>query len=63
MADNKLKSTDYWAVTVYRDCEAILTISANSLSGRLLDLADQEAIRSAGKHLLAFVGDRCADET
>lgn len=58
MENDMPKTTYHWAVTVYRNGEEIVTISTNSLSGRDLNPADEEAIRIAGRHLLAFVGER-----
>lgn len=36
--------------------EHVLTIESNCLSGRQLSDVDEEAIRTAAQHLLAFVG-------
>ena len=51
MADN------HWAVTVYRDGEEVVTIEHACLSGRELSSEDEEAIRNAAYHLLAFIGE------
>jgi hypothetical protein len=49
---------DHWVVTVYRNGEPVVTIESNSLSGKSdLDAADEDCIRTAGRHLLAFVGE------
>ena len=46
-----------YAVTVFKDGEAILTVERSMLAGNAdLSDADQDAIRDAGEHLLAFVG-------
>lgn len=52
-----------WSVTVERDGEEIVTIASNHLSGRDLSPEDEETIRTAAKHLLAFVGAKslCED--
>lgn len=50
----------HWAVTVYRGGEPIVTIESNCLSGRDIDPEDEDAIRTAAKHLLAFIGDGSA---
>ena len=48
---------DHWAVTVERSGERVVTIDTNCLSGRELEPDDEEAIREAAHHLLAFIGD------
>jgi hypothetical protein len=50
-------STEHWAVTVERNGEKIVTIESNCLSGRELSAEDEQTIRTAALHLLAFVGD------
>lgn len=46
-----------WSVTVHVDGQPILTISPNELAGKAdLTEADEQAIRDAGEHLLAFIG-------
>jgi hypothetical protein len=54
--------TDHWAVTVTRNGENVVTIESNCLSGRELDPADEDTIRIAARHLLAFVGDNTHGE-
>ena len=49
---------EHWAVTVERSGERIVTIEANCLSGRDLAPGDEETIRTAAHHLLAFIGDQ-----
>jgi hypothetical protein len=52
---------DHWAVTVERNGEQIVTISADHLCGRDLSAEDEETIRIAARHLLAFLGDPALD--
>jgi hypothetical protein len=47
----------HWSVRVERDGEEIVTIASNWLSGRDLSSEDEETIRTAAHHLLAFIGD------
>lgn len=49
--------SDHWAVTVSRNGEEIVTIESECLAGREISEADEEAIRTAAHHLLAFIGD------
>lgn len=46
-----------WSVRVERRGEHVLTIEPGCLSGRELSGDDEEAIRTAARHLLAFIGD------
>jgi len=48
---------DHWSVTVRRNGEEVVTIESNMLSGREISSGDEEAIRTAALHLLAFIGD------
>lgn len=48
---------DHWSVTVRRNGEEIVTIETAMLAGREISPADEEAIRTAARHLLAFIGD------
>ena len=48
---------DHWAVTVSRSGEEIVTIESNCLSGREISQEDENAIRTAALHLLAFIGE------
>lgn len=48
---------EHWAVTVLRSGEEIVTIESNCLSGREITPEDEETIRIAVRHLLAFIGD------
>jgi hypothetical protein len=48
---------EHWAVTVERGGEKIVTIEANCLSGRDLSQEDEQTVRTAAHHLLAFIGD------
>ena len=49
---------DHWSVTVTRNGEDLITIESNSLCGKAeLTPEDEEVIRAAGMHLLAFVGE------
>ena len=45
-----------YSVTVSKFGEPILTIEREMLSGAELSAEDEQAIRDAGEHLLAFVG-------
>lgn len=47
----------HWSVTVSRDGEEIVTIESNCLSGREISAADEDAIRTAARHLLSFIGE------
>jgi hypothetical protein len=47
----------HWAVTVSRGGEEIVTIESNCLSGSELSPEDEDTIRTAASHLLAFIGD------
>ena len=53
-------SEKHWDVSVSRDGENILTIGDNYLSGRDLGQGDEDTIRTAATHLLAFIGDHPA---
>lgn len=48
--------TQHWAVEVRINCETVLIIESNSLSGisNVQDYADE--IRTAANHLLSFIG-------
>lgn len=46
-----------WSVTVERRGEKVVCIEPGCLSGRDLSGDDEEAIRTAAHHLLAFIGD------
>ena len=49
---------EHWGVDVRVNGEHVLTIESNCLFGKSdLSDVDKEAIRLAGKHLLAFVGE------
>ena len=50
-----------YSVTVSKNGEPILTIEREMLSGAELSAEDEEAIRDAAEHLLAFVGSPDAD--
>lgn len=47
----------HWGVDVRVNGERVLTIESNCLSGRELSDVDEQAIRTAAQHLLAFVGE------
>ena len=49
-------SEDHWSVTVERNGERIVTIETECLAGREPSAEDEEAIRTAARHLLAFIG-------
>lgn len=49
--------SDHWSVTVERNGERVVTIETNCLAGRETSAEDEEAIRTAAQHLLAFIGD------
>lgn len=51
----------HWGVDVRVNGEHVLTIESNCLSGRELSDVDEEAIRTAAQHLLAFVGDESSE--
>ena len=51
-----------WSVTVERDGEQVVTIETKCLSGRDLIPGDEDAIRTAAQHLLAFIGDGMTSE-
>lgn len=48
---------DYFAVTVERNGEKVVTIETSCLSGREISREDEMAIRNAAHILLAFIGD------
>lgn len=48
---------DHWAVTVERNGEQVVRIEKSCLSGRELSVEDEEAIRTAARHLMGLVGD------
>lgn len=49
---------EHWGVDVRVNGEAVLTIESNCLFGKSdLSDVDKEAIRLAGNHLLAFLGE------
>jgi hypothetical protein len=50
------RAPQHWAVTVFADGDAIVTIESNGLSGRPLSPADEAVIERAALHLLAFLG-------
>lgn len=54
---NAKPASDHWAVTVWRNGEEVVTIESNCLSGREIGADDEDAIRTAALHLLAFIGD------
>lgn len=47
-----------WSVTVSRNGEKVVTIETDMLSGREIDHVDEQTIRIAAHHLLAFIGDK-----
>ena len=53
--------TDHWAVTVWYNGEVVVTIETNFLCGRDIGSADEQVIRTAAQHLLAFIGDPVND--
>jgi hypothetical protein len=53
---------DHWAVTVWRNGEPVVTIEANSISGKDIEPEDEECIRIAARHLFAFIGKRPFDD-
>ncbi|MFE3837316.1 hypothetical protein [Pseudogemmobacter sonorensis] len=48
---------DHWSVRVETSGEMIVQIETECLAGREPSAADEEAIRTAAHHLLAFIGD------
>ena len=61
MSPHPLTMADHWAVTVERSGEIVVMIESNCLSGRDISPEDEEAIRTAARHLLAFIGDPIPD--
>lgn len=53
---------EHWAVTVWRNGEAILTIESNMLSGRDLSPEDVDCVRRSALHLASFIGQAPAPE-
>lgn len=51
----------HWAVTVETGGEQIVRLETECYGGRELSAADEDAVRTAAQHLLAFIGDRSAD--
>lgn len=53
----KHEATLHWAVTVYRNGEALVVIESNCLSGKA-EFSDEDArvIRMAAEHLKSFIG-------
>lgn len=47
----------HWRVSVETSGELIVSIETEMLAGRDLSEADEDAIRTAAHHLLAFIGD------
>ena len=50
-------SKKYWSVSVSSSGEEILTIEPQMVAGRELTTDDEEIVRTAAHHLLAFIGD------
>jgi len=46
-----------WSVRVERKGELVVSMEPGGLCGRDLSKDDEEAIRTAAHHLLAFIGD------
>lgn len=56
--DQPEKRTEHWSVEVRRNGENLVTIESNCLSGKPDFSAEEEqVIREAGRHLLAFIGN------
>lgn len=51
----------HWAVTVEASGEEIVRLETECYGGRELSAADEDAVRTAAQHLLAFIGDRTFD--
>lgn len=49
--------SESWSVSVELNGENVVTIEPDCLSGRKIGPAEEDAIRSAACHLLAFLGD------
>lgn len=47
----------HWRVSVETSGETIVSIEPEMLAGREISEADEDAIRTAAHHLLAFIGD------
>lgn len=47
----------HWRVSVETSGKQIVAIEPEMLAGRELSEADEDAIRTAARHLLAFIGD------
>jgi hypothetical protein len=56
MSDSK-ETTPHWSVSVELNGENVVTIESNCLSGREVGPVEEEIIRTAARHLLAFIGD------
>lgn len=52
----------HWRVSVETSGELIVAIEPEMLAGRELSEADEDAIRTAAHHLLAFIGDALPEE-
>jgi hypothetical protein len=53
----RLRRDAYWAVTVNRNGEDIVTLASHHMGGKSeLSEADEDAIVNAARHLLSFVG-------
>lgn len=48
---------EHWRVSVETSGEQIVAIEPEMLAGREISEADEDAIRTAAHHLLAFIGD------
>lgn len=52
-----LQRHEHWRVSVEASGEHIVSIEPEMLAGREISEADEQAIRTAAHHLLAFIGD------
>jgi hypothetical protein len=52
-----MDSDKHWSVSVDLDGENVVTIASNHLAGREIGPEEEEVIRRAARHLLAFIGD------
>lgn len=52
------RKIEHWGVDVRVNGSHVLTIESNCVYGKQLTNAEEEVIREAARHLLAFVGEQ-----
>lgn len=52
-----IKRHEHWRVSVETSGDQIVAIEPEMLAGREISEADEDAIRTAAHHLLAFIND------